>query len=222
MGGLQLLGRGAPAELKMNGTADRRVHWDSVYAAKPADEVSWFQPTPEVSLRLIRRTGIGRDARIVDVGGGASTLADHLLAEGFSLAVLDLSEAALNQARKRLGDSAERIEWIVADVTAWRPHHAFDLWHDRAVLHFLTEPDDQEGYANTLRRAIPAEGWAIIGGFAPGGPAQCSGLPVVQHDARSLGRLLGPELQLLETHGETHVTPSGAEQAFRYHVFRRR
>ncbi|MGH6951638.1 MAG: class I SAM-dependent methyltransferase [Vitreimonas sp.] len=202
--------------------SDARDHWDRVYVSKRSDEASWFQAMPALSLALIRRTGVGRGARIVDVGGGASTLVDHALEEGFCrVSVLDVSAEGLNQAKRRLGARADAAEWIVADVTAWRPEQRVDLWHDRAVLHFLTSPRDQAAYAETLCSALGVGGWAIVGGFAPGGPAQCSGLPVVQHDATSLGRLLGDAFTLLETHGQVHLTPSGAEQAFRFHVFRR-
>lgn len=202
---------------------NRRRHWQTVYRAKSASEVSWFQQAPELSLDLIRRTRIGHDAAIVDIGGGASTLADRLLDEGFSnLTVLDVADAGLEQTQQRLGDRAQRIEWIVADVTAWRPPRSFSLWHDRAVLHFLTDPDQQHLYAQALRTAVPSGGWAVIAGFAPGGPAQCSGLDIVQHDAESLSALLGESFALMETHGEIHLTPHGREQAFRYHLYARK
>jgi hypothetical protein len=201
---------------------DPATHWDDVYSAKRAEEVSWHQAEPALSLKLIRRTGIARDAALVDVGGGASTLVDHLIRDGFSdVTVLDIAAPALEHSRARLGADAERATWIAADVTAWRPGKRFRLWHDRAVLHFLTEPDHQAAYARTLHAALEGDGWAIIAGFAPGGPAKCSGLPIVQHDGESLQRLLGDELDLMETHNETHLTPWGAEQAFRYHLFRR-
>lgn len=201
---------------------DAATHWDDVYAAKRAEDVSWYQAEPDISLKLIRRSGVSLDAALIDVGGGASTLVDHLLKDGFAdVTVLDIAAPALEQARGRLGPSADRVSWVVANVTDWRPTKRFRLWHDRAVLHFLTEPDHQAAYANTLRTAIEGDGWAIIAGFAPGGPAKCSGLPIVQHDGASLQRLLGDEFDLMETHGETHVTPWGAEQAFRYHLFRR-
>lgn len=210
-------------ESNMTTTSSRRAHWDGVHETRCAQAVSWFQPSPDMSLKLIRRTAVPRDARIIDVGGGASTLVDHLLAQGYAdLTVLDTSEAALRQTQARLGAQAGDVAWAVADVTSWQAPAPFNLWHDRAVLHFLTEPGDQAGYANVVSSAVPAEGWAVIGGFAPGGPTTCSGLPVVQHDAESLGALLGPRFQLLEVHGEVHITPSGAEQAFRYHVFRRK
>jgi len=201
---------------------DPITHWDGVYSAKRAEEVSWHQAEPTLSLKLIRRTGVARTAAVVDVGGGASTLVDHLLRDGFTdVTVLDIAASGLEQARARLGKSAERAGWIAADVTAWCPPKRFRLWHDRAVLHFLTEPDHQAAYARTLRAALEGDGWAIIAGFAPGGPAKCSGLPIIQHDGESLQRLLGDEFDLMETHSETHVTPRAAEQAFRYHLFRR-
>lgn len=202
--------------------SDPGNHWDSVYRAKRAEEMSWFQDEPALSLKLIRRTGVARDAALVDAGGGASTLVDHLLREGFSdVSVLDIAAPALQQAQARLGAQSEHVQWIASDVTTWRPAKRFRLWHDRAVLHFLTEPDHQAAYARTLHVALEGDGWAIIAGFAPGGPVKCSGLPVVQHDGESLQRLLGHGFDLMETHCETHLTPSGASQAFRYHLFRR-
>lgn len=201
---------------------DQNAHWDRVYTEKRAEDVSWRQEEPTLSLKLIRRTGIGHDARLVDVGGGASTLVDHLLGSGFrKLTVLDIAAPGIEQTKSRLGRQADSVEWIVSDVRTWRPAQHHRLWHDRAVLHFLTEPADQAAYVETLRAAVDGDGWAIIAGFAPGGPVKCSGLEIVQHDGLSLGRLLGDEFQLLETHGEIHVTPWGAEQAFRYHLFRR-
>jgi SAM-dependent methyltransferase len=198
----------------------RQAHWEGVYGSKSPDEVSWHQERPHVSLALIEAAGPSKDARLVDVGGGASTLVDHLLAAGhMSLAVLDLSEAALAHTRARLGDDAKRVEWIAADITRWRPSEPVELWHDRAVLHFLTAPADQQAYADALRAAVKPCGWAIVAGFAPGGPLKCSGLEIVQHDADSLGALLGEEFRLIEVREETHKTPWGADQAFRYHLF---
>lgn len=201
---------------------DPNAHWDRVYSEKRAEEVSWRQDEPALSLKLILRTGVDRDAPLIDVGGGASTLVDHLLDGGFrDVSVLDIAAPGLEQAKARLGARASEVNWVVSDVTTWRPVRKHRLWHDRAVLHFLTEPAQQAAYAETLRAAIEADGWAIIAGFAPGGPVKCSGLEIVQHDAQSLGRILGDDFQLMETHGETHLTPWGAEQAFRYHLFRR-
>lgn len=201
---------------------NRRAHWEAVYASKDACEVSWFQPNPELSLKLIRRTRLPRGASIIDVGGGASTLVDHLIREDSArVTVLDISARGLAQAQHRLGGDAEHAEWIAADVTSWRPTASFDLWHDRAVLHFLTAADDQAAYARAMSSAVRTGGWAVIGGFAPDGPAKCSDLDVVQHDTASLGALLGGDFILMETHGEIHVTPSGREQKFHYHLFAR-
>lgn len=203
--------------------ADRRAHWDEVYASKNTSAVSWFQPRPDLSLNLIHRTATRRDAAIVDIGAGASSLVDCLLEEGYAdLTALDIAAQALEGSKARLGDAAQRVSWIVSDVTAWRADRMYDVWHDRAVLHFLTTPAEQELYAEALRAAVKRGGWAIIGGFAPHGPTQCSGLDIVQHDAESLGRLLAPDFMLMETHGQIHLTPQGREQAFRFHVFERR
>lgn len=199
---------------------ERHAHWQSVYGTKAPGNVSWFQERPEVSLALIEATGLPKDAAILDVGGGASTLVDHLLASGhWSLAVLDISEAALEHARARLGNDADLVQWVASDVTRWRPTAPVDLWHDRAVLHFLTARADQEAYFDSLRAALKPGGWAIIAGFAPGGPLKCSGLEIVQHDAESLAGLLDYEFRLIDTRDEVHRTPWGAEQAFLYHLF---
>ncbi len=201
---------------------DRAAHWESVYGSKAPDQVSWFQSRPIVSLDLINELGLGAETSILDVGGGASTLVDHLLAEGrTSLAVLDLSEAALAHTRARLGAKSGKVRWLAADVTTWKAQAPVDVWHDRAVLHFLTDRSDQEGYARALRGALNPGGWAIIAGFAPGGAQKCSGLEIVQHDAESLQALLGEDFELTRTRDEVHRTPWGAEQSFRYHCFLR-
>ncbi len=198
-----------------------RAHWETIYSKKPPETVSWRQERPDLSIELIYQAKLKSDATILDVGGGASTLVDHLLAERHhALAVLDISQASLTQARRRLGERARRVKWITADITTWKPDISVDFWHDRAVLHFLTERSDQEAYFRALKSAVSAGGWVMIAGFAPGGPTQCSGLPIVQHDAVSLQNLLGDDFTLLDTRHETHRTPSGAEQAFRYHLFR--
>lgn len=205
-----------------NGEVERRAHWEGVYGTKAPTEVSWFQARPDISLELIRSTGIPLNGTIVDVGGGASTLVDHLLHEGrSSILVLDISATALARAQKRLGSKAQHVGWIAGDVTQWRPDAQVDLWHDRAVLHFLTETSDQNAYADTLRTVLKPGGCAIIAGFAPGGPLKCSGLDIVQHDAQSLQHLLGDDFHLVRIRNEVHRAPWGSEQAFRYHVFRR-
>lgn len=202
--------------------ANLKEHWDKVYASKGEDQVSWFQETPAVSLELIARTGVAPDAAIIDVGGGASRLVDALLARGFTdLTVLDLSAAALAASRLRLGEQAGRVVWVAADACAWTPTRAYDLWHDRAAFHFLTNPADQAAYVARLRRALRPGGYVIIGTFAPDGPEKCSGLPVMRHDAESLGRVLGADFALVAHERREHQTPGGAIQRFQFSVFRR-
>ncbi len=200
----------------------RQAHWQAVYSTKGEREVSWFQETPAISLELIHATGAGRDAAHIDIGGGASRLVDALLAEAYrSVTVLDVSEEALAVARARLGPRAASVDWIAADVTAWTPPRTFDLWHDRAAFHFLTAPHDRAAYAERVRKAVAAGGHVIIATFATDGPERCSGLPVVRHDAASIGAVLGPAFALVETRRHDHVTPGGNVQKFQFSLFRR-
>ena len=199
-------------------------HWEEVYAAKGASEVSWFQPIPATSLAMIRASGIALDASVVDVGGGASTLVDHLLAADYrSITVLDLAANALDVARRRLGQAADRIEidWITTDILSWRPTTRFDLWHDRAVFHFLTDPPQRKAYLDTLRLALKSGGTAILATFALDGPERCSGLPVQRYSPASLAAELGSEFTLVDSVSEDHRTPSGAVQRFVYCRFNR-
>src|SRR5215510_686074 len=201
---------------------DRQAHWDSVYRAKREDEVSWFQASPTLSLDLIHATGVERSAPIIDVGGGASRLVDALSAEGFAnLTVLDVSEAATEKTKVRLGARATGVTWIVADVTTWEPARTYDVWHDRAAFHFLTAPDDRVAYARRTLRAVRPGGHVIIGTFALDGPERCSGLPVVRHDAKSIGHVLGPSFELIETRHHEHQTPMGGNQKFQFSRFQR-
>jgi len=207
----------------MSDQPGRQDHWREAYTAKQPSEVSWFQRRPDVSLDLIEKTEVAHDASIIDVGGGASTLVDYLLAAGrTSVTVLDVAEPALAYAKSRLREQAGCVDWIVADITKWQaPQRAYDIWHDRAVLHFLTDPADQAAYAARLKSALRVGGWVIIGGFAKGGPTHCSGLDIIQHDAVSLKKLLGPGFSLEYVRDEEHCTPRGSEQRFTYHVFKR-
>jgi SAM-dependent methyltransferase len=199
----------------------QQAHWDHVYAVKPERELSWFQENPEVSLELIRASGTPKDAAIVDVGGGASRLVDALLAEGFcDLTALDISERALGSAQSRLGSEAARVRWIAADVTAWEPARRYDLWHDRAAFHFLTEEASRQAYAARATRAVRPGGHVIIGTFAPDGPERCSGLPVMRHDAASIGAVLGQRFALIESRAHDHMTPAGRTQRFQFGLFR--
>ncbi|WP_187435494.1 class I SAM-dependent methyltransferase [Bradyrhizobium cytisi] len=203
--------------------SDRTTHWQNVYATKGEAEVSWFQDNPAISLEMIRAASPNHDAAIIDIGGGASRLVDALLQDGqHNLAVLDLSANALDTAKKRIGAAASTVDWIVADVTAWRPAKIWDVWHDRAAFHFLTDPHDRAAYVERLRSAVVPGGHVIIATFAPDGPEKCSGLPVQRHDSTSLSAELGPEFELVETRNETHHTPWHSTQAFQFSRFRRR
>lgn len=198
-------------------------HWENVYSTKPTQGVSWFQEHAERSLDLIRHTGISRGASIIDVGGGASTLVDDLLAMGYSsLTVLDLSAAALSAARKRLGPKADAVQWIEADITSVSlPKHAYDIWHDRAVFHFLTAAEQRRAYIERLERAVKPGGHVIIATFAEDGPTKCSGLPVVRYSADALQAELGDSFKLEEHAKEDHPTPFGTVQRFIYCYFRK-
>lgn len=202
--------------------SDRTMHWQNVYATKSETEVSWFQASPAISFEMIRAASPDRAAAIIDVGGGASRLVDALLQDGYrNLAVLDLSANALDIAKKRIGAAASTVDWIVADATTWRPAKIWDVWHDRAAFHFLTDPRDRAAYVERLRSAVAPGGHVIIATFAPDGPEKCSGLPVQRHDSASLSAELGPEFELVETRGETHHTPWHSTQAFQFSRFRR-
>lgn len=200
----------------------RQAHWENVYTTKGEKEVSWFQENPAPSLDLIALTGLSDDAAIIDIGGGASRLVDDLLTRKFRrLTVLDLSEAALAAARKRLGDRGADVQWVIADVTKWEPTQTYDLWHDRAAFHFLTDQADQSAYVDRLKKALRPGGYVIIGTFAPDGPERCSGLPIVRHDATTLAAILGSDFVLIDTRRHDHATPWGAVQRFQFSTFRR-
>lgn len=201
---------------------DRKGHWEGVYTTKGESEVSWYQAEPRLSLDLIEVADGGRRGRIIDVGGGASLLVDRLLDRGFSrVAVLDLSDAALAKSRERLGKRPDEVEWIVADIARVEEVGTFDLWHDRAVFHFLTDPEDRRRYVDLARRTIPAGGHLVIATFADDGPTKCSGLDVCRYDARSLAGELGEGFALIADAKETHTTPWEATQSFVYGLFRR-
>ncbi|KYK44152.1 class I SAM-dependent methyltransferase [Bradyrhizobium diversitatis] len=203
--------------------SDRSTHWDHVYATKGEAEVSWFQDSPTISLEMIRAANPDHGAAIIDIGGGASRLVDALLQDGYrDVAVLDLSANALDAVKKRIGKIGSIVDWIVADATTWQPAKTYDVWHDRAAFHFLTEPRDRAAYVERLRAALTPGGQVVIGTFAPDGPEKCSGLPVQRHDSASLAAELGPEFELVETRSETHHTPWDSTQAFQFSRFRRR
>ena len=202
---------------------DRQSHWQQVYLSKGEHQVSWSQPDPQPSLGLIEKFAGGAGASIVDIGGGASRLVDSLVKGGFGeITVLDLSEAALQAAKERMGSAGDAIQWVAADVTAWRPPHPFDIWHDRAAFHFLVDAKDRQAYIDRLSSGVKAGGHAIIATFAPDGPEKCSGLPVQRYDPEGLGKAVGGGFELVEHLAHHHVTPWGAAQSFQFSVLRRR
>jgi len=203
-------------------TENRHDHWQKVYTSKGENELSWFQENPAPSLEFIDRAGANPTSAIIDIGGGAARLVDALIERGFrAITVLDLSEAALAAAKARLGDSAHGVQWLASDVTTWEPPQSFDIWHDRAAFHFLTEARDRAAYLSRLRQALKPGGHAIIATFAPDGPERCSGLPVMRYDAASLAQTLGDSFELVETRSHQHITPWHSMQRFQFSIFRR-
>jgi len=198
-------------------------HWETLYETKQHNQVSWFQEHAELSLKFIRDTGVGTDAHILDVGGGASVLVDDLLDAGYhNLSVLDISAAALRAAKARLGATASRVHWIEADITQLElPEASIDVWHDRAVFHFLTNPQDRQRYVQTVQHAVKPGGHVIIATFAEDGPLKCSGLDIVRYRPETLHHEFGAGFELLKSQNEHHHTPSGADQSFIYCYCRR-
>jgi SAM-dependent methyltransferase len=201
---------------------DHRQHWEAVYRSRAADQVGWFQPHAVSSLRLIADCA-GPDAHIIDVGGGASVLVDDLLDAGYrNLTVLDLAESALAFSRARLGARAASVQWIAADITrAELPAARYDVWHDRAVFHFLTNPADRARYVEQALKSVKPGGHVIIAAFGPGGPLQCSGLDVVRYAPDALHAEFGAPFRLIGHETEIHRTPAGGEQEFVYCYCRR-
>lgn len=197
---------------------NQREHWEEVYRTKRPDSVSWFQEHATRSLEIINSIDASSDSRIIDVGGGASTLVDDLLAARFkNIAVLDLSMGALDVARRRLGAFGDSVEWIVGDIRSVElKEQAFDIWHDRAVFHFLTEAEDRLAYVRQVMKAVKPGGHVIVATFAPDGPEQCSGLPVNRYAPEQLHGEFGPQFELVEHASEAHMTPKGSVQHFVY------
>jgi SAM-dependent methyltransferase len=200
----------------------RKEHWEQVYSSKPADRLGWYKPRLQTSLDWISALGLEPDTPVIDIGGGASTLIDDLLGQGFSaITVLDIAEPALALLRTRLGDKAAVVNWLCGDITSMElPEDAFGLWHDRAVFHFLTEASDRERYKVNLTRSLRSGGHLIIGTFAPEAPPKCSGLPVQRYDLELLCDTLGDEFELQRHRKEMHITPGGVEQMYLYCEFR--
>ena len=196
----------------------KRDHWEGVYRKKGSDEVSWYRPHLDRSLAFLDRAGLPADAAILDVGGGASTLVDDLLERGFMrVSVLDLSNAAIEQAKKRLGPAAERVAWIVGDVIEVElPEHGYDFWHDRAVFHFLTDDEARRRYVAQVLHALKPRGHIVVATFGPEGPEKCSGLSVMRYSAEGIHDQFGSEFQKAGSDREVHRTPWGTEQEFVY------
>lgn len=196
---------------------ERQAHWNTVYTTKGEQQVSWFEALPELSLELMQAAGLSQDTCVLDVGGGDSRLVDVLAARGLDcLAVLDISRAALHRAQERLGARASVPTWIEADVAGDWSLEPMDIWHDRAVFHFLTDPADRTRYVEHLHQTLKPGGTAIVATFAMDGPEKCSGLPVVRYDPEVLADTLGRDLTLVETRRHVHTTPWGATQSFQY------
>jgi SAM-dependent methyltransferase len=192
------------------------AHWDDRYRTLGSTSVSWFETEPTMSLELIDALGVGPDHSVIDVGGGASVLADRLLARGHvDIGLLDLSSAALAEARERIGDS-KAITWIEADIVTWTPSRQWDLWHDRAVAHFLTTDDQRAAYTAALRSAVGPSGAFVIGAFAPDGPTHCSGLEVRRQGFDDLVDLAGDGAAIKQRRHQVHRTPGGADQSFNW------
>lgn len=204
----------------MNG--ERARHWQDVYAGKADTDLTWHEDDPATSLELILRTGLEQGAGIVDIGGGISRLTSRLLELGYSdLTVLDLSQAALDRAAAALGSRGDHVMWVAEDVRNWVPGRRFDLWHDRAAFHFLTDATDRAAYIARLSEALAPGGWAVIATFAANGPEKCSGLPVTRYDPPDLARVLGDGFSPVDARHVAHPTPRGTTQAFQYSLFQR-
>jgi len=202
---------------------NQKEHWERVYSTKPTEKLGWYEPHLQTSLSWIKGLNLAVDAPMIDVGGGASTLVDDLLDAGYrTISVLDISENALSSIKTRLGKKAALVTWLDADITLVDfPTHYFELWHDRAVFHFLTVFENQWKYRNNLLKALKPGGHLIIGTFAPEAPAMCSGLPVQRYSPEQLENMLGRDFELKRHHRELHITPGGAEQMYLYCHFHR-
>lgn len=200
---------------------ENQSHWTKVYEVKAPENVSWYQAAPEPSLLALERFGAKPSSSLIDIGGGASNLVDALQERGWrDITVLDIAAPALEAGKARLGAKADQVHWEVADITNWRPARKYDVWHDRAVFHFLIGPEQREAYRRALLDGLSEGGLVIMATFALDGPEECSGLPVQRYDAESLARELGPSFRLIEGWREEHVTPWGSSQAFNWCAFK--
>ncbi|MGA9591091.1 MAG: class I SAM-dependent methyltransferase [Salegentibacter sp.] len=203
--------------------SNRSQHWEKIYETKQQEEFSWYQKRPETSLNLIRGMNLPKDAAIIDIGGGDTFLVDFLLADGFSnITVLDVSVKALERAQNRLGEKAETVKWITADISEYISEEKYDVWHDRAALHFLIKEDEVQKYLQNLRNSVKSNGFVILGTFSENGPTRCSGLPIRQYSQQDLKQLLKDSFTPLKCLSEDHITPGGSTQNFNYCSFRKK
>ena len=204
-------------------SSDRKAHWENIYKSKAIEEFSWYQPTPETSLRILKRFGFDKETKIIDVGGGNSFLVDHLLELGYlNITVLDISESAINNAKARLGDEAEKVQWIVSDIIDFRTEEVYDIWHDRAAFHFLTEARDIDKYVKLASQSIKSGGGLIIGAFSIDGPDKCSGIPVKQYSDLTMASQFADAFIKQNCIYIDHETPSRKVQNFIYCRFVRK
>ena len=205
----------------MTSSAD---HWDDIYGNRDIDKLGWYEQRPDTSLELIRSiVKLPLQTKLLDVGGGTSTLVDYLINDGYqSIAVLDISAEGLHIAKRRLGERADKVKWILGDITAQTNLSTFDVWHDRAVFHFITDDDKRKKYAEIASNTVPVEGHLIIGTFALDGVPKCSGLPVCRYDSYGLSQIFEPAFKMVESRRHVHITPSGSTRPFTFVVLRRR
>lgn len=202
-------------------TYDAKEHWESIYQTKKPNEVSWYQDKPNTSLKLIAEVGLGKNASIIDIGAGDSKLVDNLLDIGFrNITVLDISSTALEKAKKRLGNRADAVKWVVSDLREFETSDRYDIWHDRAVLHFLTAEEDVNKYVEVIRRFLKPNGYLILSTFSENGPKRCSGLDIKQYSEDSVKELFS-NFEHVKSFEEEHLTPLGASQIFIYSIFRK-
>lgn len=201
---------------------DKKNHWEAIYTEKKLNEVSWYQPIPETSLKFIEELGISKSAKIIDIGGGDSFLVDHLLALGFTdLTVLDISESAIERAKKRLGEKAKFVTWIVSDITTFEPREKFDFWHDRAAFHFLTDLGEVRKYLKTAKQYINSQSYMVVGTFSEKGPKKCSGIEIKQYGQTALKEQFKQGFKNVKCVNVDHQTPSQATQNFTFCSFMR-
>lgn len=202
---------------------ERKEHWENIYQTKELTDVSWYQPVPETSLAMIKKLQVSKDSRMIDVGGGDSFLAEFLLNLGYTnITVLDISANAIEKAKKRMGENARKITWIVSDITQFSPTEKYDLWHDRAAFHFLRSENDIESYMKVLNKSIAGKGQIIIGTFSKDGPLKCSGIEIKQYSEESMVKQFQPNFEKTECLQTLHLTPSDTTQNFTFCIFKRR